>query len=328
MDTHPKLPITAVVLTFNEALHVERLMQNLAPVEQVVVVDSHSTDNTVEIVKAYGARVLERPFTTYAEQMEWALDAADIRTEWTLRIDADEILEPDLWHNLQTRLAQLDPDICGLRFKRKHIFMGRWVRHGGRYPVTLLRLWRTGTARIEQRFMDEHIYLTLGRSIVMNGGFADVNLKDAAAFTAKHNGYATREAVDVLAQKYDLMAFGNASEALRGQAGTKRKWKERLYNRMPFGVGPLLYFLWRFVFQLGFLDGREGRIYHVLQGFWYRYLVDVRTLEFERAMAGCETKATRRDALARVSGYDLSEFTPREGDTTDRVETRAAGLPE
>jgi hypothetical protein len=225
-------------------------------------------------------------------------------------------------------LPGLDQEVTGIAFKRKHVFMGRWVRHGGRYPLVLLRLWRTGLGRIEARWMDEHIVVDSGRTVTLEGGFADINLNDSLFFTDKHNRYATREALDVLLARYRLAAVDQAlTEASTSDAGQKRRFKERIYNRLPFGLGPLLYFLWRFVFQLGFLDGREGRIYHVLQGFWYRFLVDVRRLEFERAMAGATTAEERLERLSAASGYPV-EALAGPAARSSRGPSAVQGLPE
>lgn len=190
---------------------------------------------------------------------------------------------------------------------RRHHFMGKWVRHGGRYPMRLVRLWRNGLGEVEDRWMDEHVRIRSGRTIAMRGLFADACERDVAFFVAKHNGYAVREAVDVLDRKYGL--FGPRSPltgaASGWQARIKRLAKERIYNRLPFGVGPLAYFLYRYVLQLGFLDGRAGLVYHLLQGFWYRFLVDVRVLELERAMRGCGTREERIAGLRQPTGLKL-----------------------
>ncbi len=328
-DLQSPLPITAIILTRDEEMHLARAIASLAFVQRVVVIDSGSRDRTVEIAQAAGADVFYHAWVNYSDQFQWALDNTGIDTPWTLRLDADEVIEPDLAAAIRAALPGLAGDVTGIAFKRKHVFMGRWVRHGGRYPLVLLRLWRTGLGRIEARWMDEHIVVEGGRTITLDGGFADINLNDSLFFTDKHNRYATREAIDALIRKYGLAELDQALEAGRqvGDAGAKRWIKERLYNRLPFGVGPLAYFIWRFVFQLGFLDGREGRIYHVLQGFWYRFLVDVRKLEFEQAMAGAVSREERLVRLSAASGYGVAELSGSAARIT-RGESATQGLPE
>lgn len=300
--------ITAIILTFNEAIHIERAIRSVQPfVHQICVVDSGSSDGTPDIARRLGAEVHTHAFVNQARQLQWALDTLDIRGEWVLRLDADEIIEPDLAREISERLPALPGDVVGVRFKRKHIFMDRWVRHGGRYPLLMLRLWRKGNGRVEDRWMDEHIVVQGGRTVTFEGGFADHNLNDLTYFIDKHNRYATREAIEVLNQRRGLFARDealNAHSASR-QAALKRRLKEGVFNRMPFTVSAPLYFLWRYVFQLGFLDGRSGLVYHFLQGCWYRFLVGARLMELERAVAHLDDKADICAELGRLTGHRL-----------------------
>ncbi len=269
----------------------------------VFVVDSGSTDDTVAIAEANGARVLHHPWRNYAEQFQWALENVGTEAEWVMRLDADEVIEADLAARIAGELPGLPADVVGVSLDRRHIFMGRWIRHGGRYPLRLLRIFRRGHGRIEQRWMDEHIIVEGGRTVHFDGGFADHNLNDLSYFIAKHNSYATREAIDVLNQRLGLFGGDAALGAGSGsrQAERKRWIKEQVYNRLPFTLASLGYFLWRYVGQLGFLDGREGLVYHLLQGFWYRFLVGAKLLELERGIAGLTDKAA---ILARTRGVD------------------------
>lgn len=300
--------IAVVILTYNEELHLERAIRSVADVaDEIFVIDSYSTDKTVEIAKAHGATVLQRAFDNQARQFNWALDTAEIRSDWIFRLDADEVVEGDLANEIRTRLPQLPRDVVGINLHRKHIFMGRWIRHGGRYPVTLLRIWRKGHGRVENRWMDEHVVIEGGHAITLKGGFADHNLNDLTYFIDKHNKYASREAVEIVIRSeglFDCNTEADIRSATR-QAAIKRWIKENLYNRLPFWAGPLAYFTLRMTVQLGFLDGREGLIYHFLQGYWYRFLVGTKALEFEQALAtatGSEAKVKR---LRDVSGLQI-----------------------
>ncbi|MDR6624955.1 glycosyltransferase family 2 protein [Caulobacter segnis] len=300
------MTLAVLILTHNEAHHIGRALASVSGIAtETFIVDSGSTDGTVEIARAAGATVLTNPWVNYANQFQWGLDNAPITAEWVMRLDADEVIEPDLARVIAQRLGQLPAEVTGVNLKRKHVFMGRWIRHGGRYPLILLRIWRRGLGRIENRWMDEHIILERGATVVFEGGFSDVNLGDLTFFTDKHNKYATREAVDVLNQRLGLFprdeALGDASE----QATKKRGVKEGFYNRLPFGLGPIGYFLYRYFWQLGFLDGKEGAIYHGLQGLWYRFLVDAKLLELERALAEVEGRKAKLALLARLTGLKL-----------------------
>lgn len=300
------LSLAVVILTHNEERHIERAIAHVRDIaETILVVDSFSTDQTVELAHANGARVLQNRFINYSRQFQWALDNGGITTDWIIRLDADEVIEPDLAAELRLELPRLPQDVVAANFKRKHVFMGRWIKYGGRYPLLLLRLWRNGHGRMEERWMDEHIVTWGGRVITMNGGFADVSLTDLTFFTDKHNKYATREALDVLNGRYGLFRSDGAEHLTTGQASLKRRIKERVYNRLPGFVGPTGYFLYRYVIQFGFLDGRAGTIYHLLQGFWYRFLVNAKVFELDTAIADCRTNAERLQKLTQLTGHQF-----------------------
>lgn len=302
--------LCVLILTYNEAKHIERAIDSVRQLaHEVLVVDSFSTDETVTLALRAGARVLQNTFVNQSKQFQWGLDEGKITAQWIMRLDADEVIEADLATEIQRALPTLPADVVGVNFDRKHIFMGRWIRHGDRYPVRLLRLWRRDKGRVEQRWMDEHIVVWGGRTINMKGGFADVNENDLTFFTDKHNKYATREAVEIIGQRHGLLARDKAfsSSAVSKQAGAKRILKERLYNKLPFWVGPLAFFLYRYFIRLGFLDGREGLIYHFLQGFWYRFLVGAKVEEYERAMKGLNSKPARLARLTQLTGLKLNE---------------------
>jgi len=301
--------LAVIILTYNESRHLQRALNSIgAFAREVFVVDSFSTDDTVEIARSAGAAVLQHPFQCQAQQFNWALDNASITSDWVLRLDADEIIEADLAEEIVRRLPLLPPEITGINLNRKTIFQGRFIRHGGRYPLTMLRIWRNGKARVEDRWMDEHIYLTEGEAIGFKGGFADHNLNDLTSFTEKHNKYAGREALDVLNGRHHLFESPVAlmEKSTAKQAKIKRFLKESVYNRIPFELSAFAYFFLRYVIQLGFLDGREGLIYHVLQGFWYRFLVGAKLREMETALRQARTVEERRSVVARLSRQELN----------------------
>jgi hypothetical protein len=224
-----------------------------------------------------------------------------------MRLDADEVIEPDLAARIRGELPRLPTDVVGVNLKRKHIFLGRWIRHGGRYPLVLLRIWRKGHGRIEDRWMDEHIILSGGRTVTLEGGFADHNLNDLTFFTDKHNRYATREAIDIINERRRLFRrdVDLVSEEGSRQAAIKRWIKEKIYNRIPYQISTPAYFLYRLIFQLGFLDGKEGLVYHGLQGLWYRFLAGAKVDELEAAIAHLDDPALIRAELRRITGLAI-----------------------
>lgn len=293
------MKLVAVILTFNEERHLPRCIASLEGLAtDVLVVDSFSTDATLDVARSEGARVVQHPFVTQALQFNWALSQLDTDTDWVLRLDADEVLTPALAAEIRSRLPLVAAEIDGLYCGRRMTFQGRLIRHGGVFPVRVLRLFRYGRGECEKRWMDEHIKVS-GPTADLQGEIIDDNLQPLTWWTAKHNSYASREAVDLLNLDYHFMPHDSVA-GLRGgkQAGVKRWLKEVVYARLPGGFRALTYFIYRYVIRLGFLDGQAGTAFHVLQGFWYRYLVDAKVAEVRRYMArlGCDVV----EAIERV----------------------------
>jgi len=305
-----RLDLAVVLLTYNEELHLRRALQSVSTLaREIFVIDSFSTDSTLEIATSFGAYVVQRQFAYHAEQFAWALDNMPISAQWVMRLDADEIIEDDLAEEIAQRLPRLEEGITGVALRRKTIFQGRFLRHGGRFPVTLLRIWRRGKAAVEDRRMDEHLFLTEGKSVTFSGGFADYSLLNLSAFTDKHNRYATREALEALnTSLHFLPDRQNLTTSIAPrQARMKRFLKDNVYNRIPFEVSAFAYFVYRYLFLLGFLDGREGLVYHVLQGFWYRFLVGAKLREIKAVVRGVEDKEELRLVIARITQQEFNE---------------------
>jgi len=283
--------ISVIILTYNESLHIKRCITNIQSIAQdIFVVDSFSNDGTVEIARELGAHIYQNKWEgLYARQFNWALDNLPIKTKWVLRLDADEYLSSELIETINTKLELLPPDVTGVIFKRRHIFFGRWIKNGT-YPVCLLRLFQYGKARCEQRMMDEHMVLLEGHAVEFEGDFSDHNLSDIGWWTAKHNGYALREAVDILNIEYGLIEGAeHQSNDIGAQAAQKRARKAR-YARLPLFWRAFAYFLYRYFLRGGFLEGSEGFLWHFLQGWWYRTLVDAKIFEIKRKSGGDRDK--------------------------------------
>ena len=231
------LDLSVIILTGNEELHIKRCLDIISPVaKDVFVIDCFSKDRTVEIAKSYAnVHVLmhEWPATKYAGQFNWALENAPITTKWVMRLDADEYPMADLVEEMQQKIPSLGDEITGIVLKRRHIFMGKWMK-GGIYPVKLLRIFRYGKAMCEQRLMDEHIQLLEGQSVEFEHDFCDDNIHDVSWFCHKHVDYATREAVDMLDIELNLAGFAatDNDKMISAQAEEKRK-KKHAYAKKP-----------------------------------------------------------------------------------------------
>ena len=271
-----KIPVSVIILIYNEEIHLERLLKNIADwADEIFIVDSFSTDKTLEIAKKYGVKIVQHKFENQAKQFNWALDNLEIKNDWILRLDADEYLTSELKDEITEKLKNIPKNINGFYIKRRVYFMSRWIKHGGYYPTWLLRLFKKGKARSEQRTMDEHIILLEGKSGKLKNDFIDDNKKNLEWWVAKHNNYSTREVISRMSGVRRQVS----SVKLGGQAGRKRWLKQNLYLRLPLFFRALLYFIYRYFIRLGFLDGKEGLIFHFLQGFWHQFLIDAKIYE-------------------------------------------------
>lgn len=311
-----KLDITTIILTYNEERHIRRCLENVCPFsKKVYVIDSPSTDRTVEICKEFPEVevVMHKYPGNQAEQFNWALDNCQIDTEWILRVDADEYLLPELVKEIEEKLPNMPEEITGIELKRRHIFMGRWVKHGI-YPVIMMRICRTGCGRYDNRLMDEHMVLNQGKSIVLDNDFCDHSLINISDYCRKHIDYSQREAAVVLDELYALssdnkvkgMSDLREKESLGEQAKGKHKKKDK-YNSLPLFWRSFAYFVFRYILKGGFLDGKEGFIFAFIQGWWYRMLVDAKILEAKKA---CNLIA--KYELSSEDRFILKEYIQRE----------------
>ena len=275
------LDLSVIILTKDEKLHIARCLENVNQfAKKVYVIDCHSTDGTQEIAQGMGAEVIEHDWPgNQAAQFNWALDNIQIDTEWILRLDADEYLLPELIEELKAKLPSVSKDVNGIFFNRRHIFLDRWMK-GGIYPVKLLRLFRTGHGRYEQRLMDEHVVLSDGESVEFENDFCDHNLNNISWFCKKHVDYAVREAAEMLDAEFWLSGHISDNSAFSKQSKEKRKKKES-YSKQPLFWRSFAYFIYRYFLRGGWRDGKEGFIFTFIQGWWYRTLVDAKIFEIK-----------------------------------------------
>ena len=278
-----RLPISTIVLTLNEEANIEACLRSVCDwVKEIFIVDSGSTDCTLDIARSYTNRIVVHEFVNQAQQFNWALDNLPIESEWVLRLDADEFVLPTLRDEIISVLPTLPPYVTGLYIKRRVYFKGRWIRHGGYYPTWLLRLFRRGKARSEQLEMDEHIVTLEGETRRLQNDFVDYNRKDLAFWTCKHERFATREA-RALIQKIQGESHGEMQGQLLGDQPARKRWlKSNVYARFPLFLRAFAYFSYRYFLRLGFLDGTEGLIFHFLQACWFRFYADAKIWEIQQ----------------------------------------------
>ena len=277
--------ISVIILTFNEGLHIERCLRSLSAfTDKLLVIDSFSTDKTVEIAQSLGATVLQHPWKSYAFQFNYGIDHLPFDTQWVMRMDADEYVTPELAAEITRTLPTLPSEVEGLYMKRRVLFMNQWIRRGGYYPIWLLRIWRNSRGRCEELWMDEHIKLVNNVTVRLQHDIVDHNLNNLTWWTQKHNNYAIREVIDLLNIRYNFDEKETVEPRLFGSQEQRKRFLKIRYAYLPLFTRPLLYFLYRYFIKLGFLDGTKGLVWHFLQGFWYRFLVDAKLYEvFQRA---------------------------------------------
>jgi len=248
--------LTVVILTKNERLHMRRCLERLTPLEakKIYIVDCFSTDGTQEIATELGAQIVEHEWPgNQALQFNWALDNLTIKTNWVLRIDADEWLTPELIGEIKQKLSRTEDKVCGFVLKRRLYFSGQWIKRG-MYPTRILRIFKYGHARYDDNMvMDEHLVVD-GIVVELKNDFVDESLIDFKDWKMKHIGYAKREA---------QMAVNR----------TVNKNK-KVYYRLPPYIRSFAYFFVRYILNGGFLDGFAGFRWHFWQGLWYRLMVD------------------------------------------------------
>lgn len=294
----PDIPVTAIVMTYNERRNLRACLESLAHrVQQIIVLDSFSNDETLDIAREFTQFVYQHEFVNQAKQYIWGMENCEIHHEWVVRVDADERWTKSGLDELACHVA--DETCNGLTVRMKIFFMGRWLRRGGMYPNLFLRAYRRSKGKMEDRWMDEHISVD-GKVVQSTIDVIESNYdrqSNISLWTDKHNAYSTREAMENLIARNQLKEVETIA-SLSGRKTERKRWmKENAYSRAPLFLRPFIYFVYRYFFQLGFLEGREGFVFHVLHAFWYRFLVDVKVYQMERnaKLAGVGIREAIRD---------------------------------
>ena len=297
-----KTPTSLIILTYNEEVNIKHTLESVKDwVGEIIIVDSFSTDKTLQICREYTNKIYQHPFENQAKQFNWTLDHVPITHEWIMRLDADEMVTPELAEEIYDYLADKDREsvrdpadgVTGIYLKRRVYFMGRWIRHGDYYPMWFLRIFRQGKGRYEE-ITEEHIVLSEGTSIRLANDFIDYNRKGLTFWTDKHNHWAIGEMMDLLSMKGGgTLPSNTVRPSLLGTQEQRRRWlKTSVYVRLPLFLRAFAFFFYRYFVRLGFLDGVEGLIFHFLQGCWYRFYVDAKIYEARKyGVAKAERKA-------------------------------------
>jgi len=271
-----------VILTYNEEAHLPRLLKSISGLNaETFVLDSGSTDNTVRVCERYGVKVACHPFENHPKQWDAALKTFSFNTPWLICLDADQIVTPELYDRLQ-QFQDLDhADVDGIYFNRKNYFKGQWLRYGGYYPKYLLKMFRTGRGFSDLHENMDHRFVVPGKTVIWHKGhILEENLKEneISFWISKHNRYSDLLAHEEV-ERINKLRKQTIKPNMFGNPDQRTAWLKNLWWRLPRFLRPFFYFTYRIIFQLGILDGRTGILFHFLQGFWFRIIVDVKIEE-------------------------------------------------
>jgi glycosyltransferase involved in cell wall biosynthesis len=289
---------SALILAKNERENIVRCLESLHGCDDVVVLDSGSTDGTHDAAVGRGARVFTREFDTFADQRNWAIDTIPFAHAWVLHLDADECLTPAL-HDELLRVTVADAKSAYF-LANKLIFLGSWIRRSSLYPYYQARLLRLGESRFEQIGHGQHLAFATRGSGRLREPYLHYNFsKGIADWVERHNRYSSDEAHQAGADQRSVYAL--LTDMARGKSTESRQQaKKLLADRVPFR--PFVRFLYSYIWRGGFLDGRAGFHYCMLMAF-YDYLTRLKRREFA---------ADRR--LARQSPVPSRSESPADAD--------------
>ncbi len=278
-----------IIITFNEEILLPRLLESIGDLDaSIYILDSGSTDGTVAIAETAGAKVLQHPFENHPTQWDFALKNFEISTPWVICLDADQIVTPELKTLLEEFKDQDYADVNGIYFNRKNFFKGAWIKHGGYSPFYLLKMFRFGVGYSDLNENMDHRFIIPGKTVIWKKGYLlEENLKENSIsfWIAKHNRYS-----DLVAHEEVERLMQIRSQTLKphfwGSPDERTAWFKQLWWKLPRYVRPALYFIYRMFFQLGILDSRTGVIFHFMQAFWFRLVVDIKIDEILKAQKG------------------------------------------
>ena len=309
--TSSKIPVSVLIPAKNEEKNLLTCLESVARADEIFVVDSQSSDRSTEIVKSYGVNLVQFYFNgTWPKKKNWSLDNLQFRNQWVLIVDCDERITPELWDEIATRIK--DPNYNGYYINRKVFFLGKWIRHGGKYPDWNLRLFKHKEGRYENlktegventgdNEVHEHVILT-GNVGYLKNDMLHEDFRDLFHWIERHNRYSNWEAqvyYNILRGKVEA---GTIGASLLGDVVQRTRFLKKIWVRLPFK--PFLRFILFYFIQLGFLDGKAGYIYGRLLS-QYEYQIGVKLYELKDCggqlnVTHKKSKTTNSQAVAQV----------------------------
>jgi len=273
------MTVSVLVLTLNEESNIRACLESLAWSDDIVVLDSHSTDNTVELAAAAGARIVQRKFDNWSAHQNWAVANIQFRHPWVLYLDADERCTSELREEVIASATATAPH-AAFRIRRKDYFMGRWLKHAQLYPSWFVRLFRPQQIRYERLVNPvAHVRGDIGNLAAHIDHYPFSH--GIAHWIARHNRYSDMEAIEAI--KARGQANFSASSLVSSDPNLRRHALKEIFYRLP--ARPVIKFLYYYTWRRGFLDGRAGFTYSTLQAF-YEYMIECKRRELQRRAAG------------------------------------------
>ncbi len=273
---------TFIILTYNEELHLPRILKSIAPLQaKTYIIDSGSTDKTLDIAATHQAEVIYHAFENHPKQWDFALKNCVVKTPWIIGLDADQTLSAELFVKLKNFNPKQYENVDGIYFNRKNYFQGTWLKHGGYFPFYLLKMFRTGKGYSDLNENMDHRFIVEGPTQIWKDGYlVEENLKenDLDFWIQKHERYAERVAHEEF-ERLKGLRKQTLKPNLFGNPDQRTAWLKRFWWNLPLGLRPYLYFSYRMFAKLGILDGKTGRKFHYLHALWFRKLIDKKLRE-------------------------------------------------
>ena len=311
MSAATKIPVSVLIPAKNEEANLPACLESVAQADEIFVVDSHSDDDSVEIAESYGANVVQFDFNgRWPKKKNWSLDNLPFRNEWVLIVDCDERITPELWEEMAKVIKEDTLDGCYIN--RRVYFLGKWIRHGGKYPDWNMRFFRHAKGRYENlnteeiqntgdNEVHEHVVIDGNKVGYLQNDMLHIDFRDLFHWLARHNRYSNWEARVYYNILTGMEDDGTIGANLFGDSVQRKRFLKKIWVRLPFK--PLLRFVLFYFIRLGFLDGYPGYIYgRLLSQYEYQIGVKLYELRFGGSLNLSDKKETKEQPKAALVG--------------------------
>jgi glycosyltransferase involved in cell wall biosynthesis len=306
MNTQPKIPVSVIIPAKNEESNLPACLESLSRADEIFVVDSQSTDRSIEISENFGAKVVQFEFNgRWPKKKNWALENLPCRNAWILIVDCDERITDELWDEIAEKIQSDEHQ--GYYLNRRIYFLGQWLRHGGKYPDWNLRLFQHAKGRYENLNTEDiqntgdnevHEHVVLEGSVgYLKEDMLHIDFRDMFQWIARHNRYSNWESQVYLNTLNGKGEGGTVGGNLFGNDIQRKRFLKRIWVTLPFK--PLLRFILVYLIRFGFLDGKAGYIYARLIS-QYEYQIGVKLFELKNFGGTFNSQQAKPSAIAKV----------------------------